>query len=136
MLYEAGHKKVFFNYKEFWKWIALALLHGATSYFIPMYGLKGPTDSSGMTIEHWAVSTVSFSIILHVVTYKLFVDTYFWGKLNLLLTGFSVLIYYIVVILGSIPFLANLIQPEASGVFFILAQNPKFWFMIIIVPFI
>jgi phospholipid-transporting ATPase len=106
------------------------------SYFIPMYGMYGPTDSSGRTNEHWVVSTVSFTIILHVVTYKLFVDTYFWGKINIIMAAVSILIYYIVVILGSIPLVANLIQPEASGVFFILAANPRFWMMIIIVPFV
>ena len=135
-LYEAGHKKVFFNYKAFWKWILLALFHGAIAYFIPMYGLYGSTDSRGTTMEHWVVSTLSFSIILHVVTYKLYVDTYFWGKWNLVLTIGSLFIYYIVVGLGSIPLVANIIQPEASGVLFVLIQNQKFWFIIIITPFI
>ena len=135
-LYQAGHKKYYFNYGEFWKWILLALFHGCVAYFIPMYGMVGPNDSSGRTYEHWVVSTVSFSIILHVVTYKLFVDTYFWSRINILMASLSIFIYYIVVILGSVPFLANMIQAEASGVFFVMAANPRFWFMILIVPFI
>jgi len=135
-LYEAGQKGYYFNYREFWKWISLALWHGAVAYFIPMYGMYGPIDSSGRTTDHWVVSSISFSIILHVVTYKLFVDTYFWARINILMAVITILIYYFVVILGSIPSLANLIQAEASGVFFILAPNPRFWIMIIVVPFI
>jgi magnesium-transporting ATPase (P-type) len=135
-LYEAGQKKYYFNYTEFWKWIFLALFHGAVAYFIPMYGLYGPTDATGRTLEHWTITTTSFSIILHVVTYKLFVDTYFWIKFNIALTFVSILIYYFVVILGSVPALANLVQPEAANVFFILAANPRFWIMILVVPFI
>ena len=135
-LYMAGHKKYYFNYREFWKWIILALYHGMVTYFIPMYGLFGPTDKHGRTSEHWVISTVSFSIILHVVTYKLYVDTYFWSKLNIIFSILSIVIFYITVTIGSIPAIANLIQPEASGVFFIVAANPKFWFIIIICPFI
>lgn len=135
-LYEAGQKKVYFNYTEFWKWIALALFHGAVAYFIPLYGLSGPADATGTTMEHWTISTVCFSIILHVVTYKLFIDTYFWIKMNIVLTVASIGIYYLVVVIGSVPFIANMVQPEASGVFFVLAGNPRFWIMIMIVPFI
>lgn len=135
ILYQAGHKRYYFNYAEFWKWILLALWHGAVSYFIPMYGMVGPYDTTGKTTEHWVNTTVSFSIILHVVTYKLFVDTYFWSKINLIMAGVSILIYYFVVVMGSVQFIANMLQAEATGVFFIMAANPRFWFMIIIVPF-
>lgn len=135
-LYQAGQKKFYFNYLAFWKWILLALWHGIVAYFVPMYGMVGPYDSTGKTAEHWVVSTVSFSVILHVVTYKLFIDSYFWSKLNILMASISILIYYVVVILGSVPAMANLIQPEASGAFFVMAINPKFWFIIIVCPFI
>ena len=135
-LYQAGQAKYYFGYLTFWKWIFLAIFHGWVAYFLPMYGMYGPYDSSGKTWEHWVSSTVSFSIILHVVTYKLFIDWYFLNKINLLMALISIFLYYIVLILGSVPTLANLIQPEANGVFFILVTNPKFWFLIIIGPFI
>lgn len=114
----------------------MALFHGVVSYFIPLYGLNGPVDSGGKPLEHWVISTVSFSIILHVVTYKLYVETYFWSKLTMILSTISIVFYYFVVIIGSVPAMANMIQPEASGVFFIMAASPKFWMMIIIVPFL
>ena len=52
------------------------------------------------------------------------------------MASISILLYYIVVILGSVSVFANLIQPEANGVFFILVTNPQFWFLIIVGPFI
>ena len=39
ILYKAGHAKYYFNLGAFWKWIGLALWHGAIAYFIPMFGL-------------------------------------------------------------------------------------------------
>ena len=35
-LYKAGQRKLYFNFKVFWMWKALALWHGWVIYFLPM----------------------------------------------------------------------------------------------------
>ena len=43
-LYMAGQKKLYFNFKVFWMWMAYALWHGWVIYFFPM--LVSPLSSS------------------------------------------------------------------------------------------
>lgn len=33
IIYEAGQKQLYFSYGVFWKWIFLALFHGAVTFF-------------------------------------------------------------------------------------------------------
>lgn len=47
ILYKAGHARYYFNLGAFWKWIVLALFHGACSFFLPVYGLRGSSDLTG-----------------------------------------------------------------------------------------
>ena len=37
VLYQAGQRKVYFNFKIFWKWIAMSIIHGGASYYITIY---------------------------------------------------------------------------------------------------
>ena len=41
ILYGGGPKHIYFNFKEFWKWMLLALFHGWVCYFVPIYGFNG-----------------------------------------------------------------------------------------------
>ena len=37
ILYQAGQKKIYFNFAIFWKWIALSILHGGATFYIVEY---------------------------------------------------------------------------------------------------
>ena len=37
VVYRAGQKNVYFNMKVFWRWIIMAIWHGATTYFGSVY---------------------------------------------------------------------------------------------------
>ena len=41
-LYKAGQARYYFNIVVFWKWIALAILHGGLTFSFSMFGLEGP----------------------------------------------------------------------------------------------
>jgi len=41
ILYKAGQKKQYFNFKIFWRWIFFALWHGCCTFFATTFGLKG-----------------------------------------------------------------------------------------------
>lgn len=79
----------------------MAFWHGLVCFYLPMYGLQGVSDASGVVREHWYLSTVSFSIILHLVTYKLFVDSYFWNLLSGCSGVLGIALYYAFGLLAS-----------------------------------
>jgi hypothetical protein len=47
VLYGAGHKKIYFNFKVFWKYMAMALFHGWICYFFSQLGMVEISDISG-----------------------------------------------------------------------------------------
>lgn len=40
VLYKAGHKKYYFNFRRFWGWMLTALLHGTMAFFVVQKGLN------------------------------------------------------------------------------------------------
>lgn len=83
ILYLAGQKKYYFNLKNFWIWITLGIIHGVIIYFIGLEGLTNFFAKDGKTHDHWLKSTILFSIIVHVVTYKIFIELRYWNLFNL-----------------------------------------------------
>ena len=112
VLYKAGQIKHYFNFRIFWKWMLLALVHGTVTYFFTEYTLVGVNNSSGQSSQHWEVSTVAFTICLHLSTYKLFVESTFLNIMNLAAGIGSLLIYYIMLIIASGESISKVFQPE------------------------
>ncbi len=83
ILYKAGQKKKYFNQKVFWTWIVMAMCHGCTAFALPLLGLEGPNDSTGQTKDHWWHSTISFTMVIHIVTYKLFIESNYWNYISM-----------------------------------------------------
>lgn len=82
ILYEAGHKRIYFNFKMFWKFIMYAIMHGWMCYFFPLLGFDNQINNTGTTYDTWLHSTISFTLILHIVTYKLFIESTMWNWIN------------------------------------------------------
>jgi phospholipid-translocating ATPase len=118
--YKIGQEGRLFTFSAFWKEIGLALWHGAVCFYIPMRGLGGayPASSDGLLNEHWYYSTMSFALILHLVTYKLFVDSYFWNLFSLAAGVLGIALFYIFSLIASTPAVANLIQPQLNGLMY------------------
>jgi len=117
-LYGAGIKGVYFNFKIFWRWMLLALFHGWVSYYFPLLGVSGPSSKQGHTFDTWWHSSLSFTIALHVVTYKLLLESSFWHYITLTMAGLSLFFYYLVLLILTVPSIASLIQPEITGLLF------------------
>jgi hypothetical protein len=100
IFFEAGHRRVYFNFRVFWVYLSKALFHGILCYYIPSLAL-GVADNTGMSKDSWWHSTVSFTLLIHVVTYKLFVDVRCWNMFSCLTTGASLVFYYITAIILS-----------------------------------
>jgi len=94
--------------------------------------LNEPTDSSGQMKSHWWVSTISFTLIMHLITYKLLLQTSFWHVYGVYLFLFwssssynntyrasafvALIFYYITVLIMSVDSIAKLIQPQINGI--------------------
>jgi magnesium-transporting ATPase (P-type) len=102
IFFEAGHRREYFNFKTFWVYVSKALFHGLLAYYIPMVGF-GVIDSTGISLDSWWHSSLSFTILIHVVTYKLFIDVRQWNLLTVVTSLSSILLYYITVIIINAP---------------------------------
>jgi hypothetical protein len=100
IFFEAGHRHVYFNFKVFWVYLSKALFHGILCYYIPLIGL-GVVDGTGREQDSWWHSTVSFTLLIHVVTYKLFVDVRVWNAVSMVTNIASLIFYYITAIILS-----------------------------------
>jgi len=124
-LYQAGPKDYYFNLKVFWKWMAFSAWHGLICYFLPVTGLSGVNASSGIVQSHWWISTVSFSLIMSIVTIKLFVETIFWNWYNTTISIASIFVYYISLVILCTNGLAKLVQPQLNGILGSILGSPR-----------
>ena len=136
VLYKGGKKEVYFNLKVFWKWILFSIWHGASCYWLPMLSTRSPIGTDGQTYEHWFSSTLSFTMIVHIVTIKLFIESIFWNWLSLLMAVISLIIYYLILIIGSSTIFSYNFQKEATGLLAIEFGSIYFWILALIGPLI
>ena len=113
-----------------------AILHCIFCFLISQYLFLNIADNTGITFNHWQKSTINFSLIIHVVTYKLLIISDFWNLINLSASLFSLLLYYIIVFALSCDYFAFKLQNELAGIMVGLFKSFKFWIVIIFGPFI
>jgi len=135
-LYQAGPRHYYFNLKVFWKWMAFSAWHGLICYFLPVAGLSGVNTSSGIVQNHWWISTVSFTLIMHIVTIKLFVETIFWNWYNTTISIASLVVYYISLIILCTNGLAKLVQPQLNGILGSILGSLRGWIVLICIPWV
>lgn len=83
-------------------YVSKALFHGLICFYLPMLGF-GVVDGTGLSLDTWWHSSLSFTLIIHVVTYKLFVDVRQWNLLTFITSAVSIIFYYITAIIISAP---------------------------------
>jgi len=135
-IYMIGQRGSYFNFHKFWTWIIQALWHGSVCYWIPSQTMRWITGSDGELYGHWWMSTISFTLIIHVVTFKIAIESYYWNWINVVSFFGSILFYYIIVFGLSQPSVASTFQPQFHHVMNSLFSNPRFWFILILAPFV
>ena len=81
--YGAGQRSLYFTYARFWQWICLAVCHGLLCFWIPAQGFTTSIASDSHDSGLWQTSTLSFTLIIHVVTIKLFLESTYWSIVNM-----------------------------------------------------
>lgn len=108
LLYKAGQLNYYFNLKEFWKYVIYAILHALIAFYIPVVALEGIVSSDGSVFTSWQISTVSFTLVIHVCTLKLLIISNFWNIINICSSIFAIAFYFIVLfVLCSQAFAKN-----------------------------
>eukprot|EP00359_Climacostomum_virens_P001863 CAMPEP_0204898568 /NCGR_PEP_ID=MMETSP1397-20131031/1370_1 /ASSEMBLY_ACC=CAM_ASM_000891 /TAXON_ID=49980 /ORGANISM="Climacostomum Climacostomum virens, Strain Stock W-24" /LENGTH=1118 /DNA_ID=CAMNT_0052066443 /DNA_START=715 /DNA_END=4071 /DNA_ORIENTATION=+ len=134
-IYGAGQKRIYFTFTGFWKWIILAIIHGGLCFAIPMLELyNNAKDSHGRDAGLWFISTVSFTLVILIVTGKLLMESVYWNKVNLIACFGSIAFYFAVVIVLNTRALAEVFQPQLNNLFFEVLGTPKSWLLFALVP--
>ena len=136
VLYRAGPKNYHFNLKTFWTYIMYGLVHSILCFTIPAYGLKNIINNKGDTMNNWKISTVSFSMVIHVVSIKLLLISNFWNWLSIIFTFFSIILYYIIIICLCTYSIGSILQPESIGALSVIIKNFPSLIIIIVGPFV
>lgn len=81
--YGAGQVNAYFTFSVFWKWLLLAIWHGSLAFWVPILGLTDPMDDTGLNSGLFLISTISFTLIIFIVTLKLLNESLYWSYLNM-----------------------------------------------------
>jgi phospholipid-translocating P-type ATPase (flippase) len=113
--YKAGHINYYFTLRVFWKWIMSAVIHGGICFVSASFGfLDVSVFNNGKLVDHWWVATIIFTLIIHVVTYKIYVEMSYWNKLVVFISLFSVGFYYVCIVLLNSPMISYGFQNQLS----------------------
>jgi phospholipid-transporting ATPase len=133
--YRAGQVRYYFNLKVFWLWLFSAILHGGLAYLFITTGITNHAVwGDGRLIDHWWISTVIFSSIIHIVTYKIFVETTYWNKLIILTSVLSIFVYYISIYIINMPFVSFAVQNELAKKVTSMFISRTYWIYTISLP--
>ena len=136
VLYRAGPKNYHFNLKTFWTYILYGLIHSLFCFLIPAYTLKNIINEKGDTMNSWKISTVSFSMVIHVVSIKLLLISNFWNWFSIIFTILSIVLYYIIIICLCTYSIGSYFQPESIGAISLIIHNFPSIIIIIVGPFV
>ena len=123
--YRAGQRGLYFTYGQFWKWVVLGIWHGLVCYWVPVLAFDGAVGYDGKDTGLWWVSTLSFTLVMHIVTYKLLLESIYWNKINLLTAVCSIVGYYACVLALNFDKVSQIFQPQLNQVFYALLCTAK-----------
>jgi hypothetical protein len=80
------------------------------------------------------VSTISFTVIIHIIIYKLFLETTFWNPITLITCLICFALYYAIILIGNVNALSSFFQPQLDNQVFLMLSTGKFWILLIVLP--
>lgn len=121
---------VFFSHSR------ICLLLDSYNSFLYKKVFSGVINNEGLVAYHWYVSTLSFCLIIHVITIKLFLETMFWNVVNIALGIISLILFYLIIAFLSMNTISKWLQPEINGIFSALFGNTLSIIILCLGPFI
>ena len=80
--YRAGQLGRYFNFKRFWMWVICAIYHGLLCFWVPCAGMGDLGGEDGQATGLYWLSTLSFTVLIHVVSVKLMLESGYWTVAN------------------------------------------------------
>jgi phospholipid-translocating P-type ATPase (flippase) len=134
-LYYAGQKGIYFNMKVFWTWLVYSIIHGGLCFIGVTLGLRYQSPfNDGKMIDHWWFTTLIFTMVVHVVTYKIFVELDYWNYLVLSTSIGSVVFYYFSILVIDLPYVSKYIQNELTLKVISMLSTTSFWMYVVTLP--
>lgn len=134
-MYKYGQTKSYFNYTQFWKWVFYSLIHSSICYILVVYGLTD-NPANGRPYNHTIMSTIVFSCILKVVTFKLFLETQNWNFITIIFAVLSIACYYACLYIFSLKSIGFNFQFELTFIFQKLFNDWVFYYCLVLVPLV
>jgi len=91
---------------------------------------------SGKTQTHWFKSCVAFSLVIHVIVFKIMIETVNWNWISTLFGLICFASYYVMVFAMNMHMLSPLIQPEINGEFLLIFTSLKACICLILIPLV
>ncbi|KDO35746.1 hypothetical protein SPRG_18891 [Saprolegnia parasitica CBS 223.65] len=137
-LYQSGQLRESFNEKLFLYHMLLAILHSALCYFVPVaiFSDGSSPSSHGRIAGHFMTSVASFSCAILVVTIRMLVKVQTVNRIVVGVSGGSIVLYVLVVVVLNTPTLSALLQPQIAEVFFGLLSLARFYLALLLVAVI
>ena len=114
-----------FNREKFFKWMLRGVLHAILIFYFAYYCFEYDlTGNSGQTAGLWFHSTVVFTCIVWLSTFRLLLETVNITWFHIIFVGASFLLY-LPIIVGLNYFLS--LNPDLYGVVNEMLSSPLFW---------
>ncbi|CAI2367483.1 unnamed protein product [Moneuplotes crassus] len=133
-LYSAGQKREYFSYLKFWKWIILSIYHGLIVYFGCTCGFRYAVNLDGHTETLWFVSSTAFTIIVHLVTFKLLIELLFLNWIVIAAGIGSVILYWLCALFLNSSYVSSILQPNLEGIYFRMLTSVPTLLSLLLVP--
>jgi magnesium-transporting ATPase (P-type) len=114
----------------------MAIWHGATAYFGTIYGLEGPTDNDGKSQAHWFSSCIAFTVVIHIISIKIYIETVHWNWLSFSTGIFCLALYYVSAMVLNTPDVSFIFQPQITGEIWNACVSPKAYMAAVVLPMI
>jgi quinol-cytochrome oxidoreductase complex cytochrome b subunit len=72
----------------------LAFFHGGVVFTSLKYAFEEPTNSLGLREDHWFQTTLGFTLIIHIIVYKLLIETDYWHPVSVAACLLCFILYY------------------------------------------
>ncbi|XP_071484021.1 probable phospholipid-transporting ATPase IM [Diadema antillarum] len=138
-LYKPGQKNLFFNWFVFLKSLLQGVLTSLTLFFIPYGAFRENLSPMGQTIDsQFLFGCVVATILVHIVNFKIALDTSYWTIFSHLCIWGSILLYWLYALLVYAEPLYALLRATFTyvGVTWVMCRQPTFWFTMILVTVI
>lgn len=80
--YRVGQLCRYFTFKRFWLWVFCSMYHGLVCFWLPMVGMNDDGVEGQATGLFWT-STLSFTVLIHIVSLKLMLESGYWTVVNM-----------------------------------------------------